>query len=80
MKKDAVEVIKSMDKTIESDKLGIAFSEQEFYQKVNLHKHGDVGMYYATPTNAERTIWQCACGYAVITNKYLCPVSESQFK
>lgn len=65
---------------VESDKLGIAISEEEFYQKVNLHKHGDVGMYYATSTDAERTIWKCACGYAVITNKYLYPINSKQFE
>jgi hypothetical protein len=65
---------------VESDELGIALSEEEFYQKVNLHKHGDVGMYYATPTDAERTIWKCACGYAVITNKYLYPINSKQFE
>lgn len=69
-----------VNKSIETDMLGIALSEEEFHDKVNSHRHecGDGGTYYMTPTDSERTIWKCSCGYSVITNKYILSIVPKQ--
>jgi hypothetical protein len=69
-----------INKSIENDMLGIAFSEEEFNDKVNSHRHecGDGGTYYMTPTDSARTIWKCSCAYSVITNKYMPSIVPKQ--
>lgn len=42
--------------------------EHRFKDTICKHYHGDYGMLYSSFADNGVTIWQCACGYRIITN------------